>query len=153
MKAYSSKKWTDGIDTFNASYISLMTSLCALVMMQLRYTVPALTAEMLFRLLFQHISVTNSILTPDTAHPINIGTHGDPTLPGGGNAIDSLQLFEPRHLELSSRLAYILTASDGNLITDVTFTDLRIEDNSAGRIADAITYKNSAFGTWAGEWS
>ena len=27
---------------------------------------------------------------PDVAHPINIGTHGDPTAPGGGVVIDNL---------------------------------------------------------------
>ena len=45
-----------------------------------------------------NISVTNSILMPDVAHPINIGTHGDPTAPGGGYTIDNDQLFEYGHL-------------------------------------------------------
>ena len=56
-----------------------MTSLCVVVMMQLRYTVRALMAECFVQAIYsKHISVTNSILTPDIAHPINIGTHGDP---------------------------------------------------------------------------
>ena len=91
VKAYSSKKWTDGIDTFNASNITIndifmRTGDDAIAI----YGSRANGGNVYSGLNSSHISVTNSILTPDTAHPINIGTHGDPTLPGGGDTIDTL---------------------------------------------------------------
>ena len=151
VKAYSSKKWTDGIDTFNASYITIndifmRTSDDAIAI----YGSRANGGNVYSGFYSSHINVTNSILTPDTAHPINIGTHGDPTLPGGGNAIDSLSFSNLDIWSYHQALPISVAASDGNLITDVTFTDLRIEDQSAGRVADAITYKSSAYGLGPG---
>ena len=59
---------------------------------------------------------------PDIAHPINIGTHGDPSAPGGG---DTIEISAFRILDISEIIIkaclYPLTASDGNLITNVTF--------------------------------
>ena len=38
------------------------------------------------------------------------------------------------------------TASDGNLFTNATFTDINIEDEGANRIMEFLTYKNPGFG-------
>ena len=151
VKAYSSKKWTDGIDTFNASYITIndifmRTSDDAIAI----YGSRANGGNVYSGFYSSHINVTNSILMPDTAHPINIGTHGDPTLPDGGDALDSLSFSNLDIWSYHQALPISVAASDGNLITDVTFTDLRIDDQSAGRIADVITYKSSAYGLGPG---
>jgi hypothetical protein len=91
VKAYSGNKWGDGIDLFNASNVSIND-----IFMRTSDDAIAVYGSRAGGGIYQgnhsnNISVTNSILTPDTAHPINIGTHGDPSLPGGGGSIESLR--------------------------------------------------------------
>ena len=81
----------------------------------------------------KNITVTNSILQPDLARPINIGTHGFPWAPGGGHTIEDLTFS---NLDLwiyndGQRIQFI--SADGNLIQNVNFTDIRIDDTVEGR--------------------
>ena len=81
----------------------------------------------------KNITVTNSILQPDLARPINIGNHGFPWAPGGGHTIEDLTFS---NLDLwihnqGKRIQFI--SGDGNLIQDVNFSDIRINDTVEGR--------------------
>ena len=87
-KAYSFKRWTDGIEhsllpVFTINNYFMRTGDDAVAIYGARFT-----AARIIRAITDHISVTNSILMPDVAHPINVGTHGDPTKPGGGETIE-----------------------------------------------------------------
>ena len=82
------------LTSFRFHMLPSMTTLCALAMMRLRYTVARNFGGNDYSGNTTHISVTNSILQPDVAHPINIGTHGDPTAAGGGDTIEDLNFLE-----------------------------------------------------------
>ena len=77
-KAYSYKNWTDGIDTFAATNITIndyygRTGDDSIAI----YTARANGGNIWYGNT-KNITVTNSILKPDFARPINIGTHGFP---------------------------------------------------------------------------
>lgn len=150
IKAYSGNKWGDGIDTFNSSNISidniyLRTSDDAIAIYGSRASGGVYQAGY-----SKNISVTNSILAPDTAHPINIGTHGEPSLPGGGGTIESLTFSNIDIWDYHQALQISVTASDGTVVSNVSFSDLRIEDHAPGRIADVVTFNNPGFGLGPG---
>ena len=70
---------------------------------------------------------------PDLARPINIGTHGFPWAPGGGHTIENLN-FSNLDIWLHNsahRIQFI--SADGNLIQNVKFNDIRIDDPVEGR--------------------
>ncbi|MFF3332751.1 LamG-like jellyroll fold domain-containing protein [Streptomyces sp. NPDC002888] len=150
VKAYSGNKWGDGVDLFNASNVSIND-----IFMRTSDDAIAIYGSRPDGGIYQgnhsnNISVTNSILTPDTAHPINIGTHGDPSLPGGGGSIESLSFSNIDIWDYHQALAISVTAGDGAVVSDVSFTDIRIDDNAPGKIVDVLTYKNPGYGLGPG---
>ena len=150
-KSYSRKRWSDGIDTFSASNISFNDLFMrngddAVAIYGSRFNGGMTWTGNLSK----NISVTNSILFPDVAHPINIGTHGDPTSPGGGDTIDNISFKNIDIFGNYTRHPISLTSSDGNLVTNATFEDIRIEGNSVAQIMEILTYKNAGFSTATG---
>ncbi len=150
-KSYSRKRWSDGIDTFSSSNISFNDLFMrngddAVAIYGSRFNGGMTWTGNLSK----NISVTNSILLPDVAHPINIGTHGDPTAPGGGDTIDNISFSNIDILGNFTRQPISLTSSDGNLVTNATFSDIRIEGNSVAQILEVLTYKNAGFSTAPG---
>ncbi|WP_055523943.1 LamG-like jellyroll fold domain-containing protein [Streptomyces graminilatus] len=148
--AYSGNKWGDGIDLFNASNVSIND-----IFMRTSDDSIAVYGSKPSGGVYQgnhshNISVTNSILTPDTAHPINIGTHGDPSLPGGGGSIESLSFSNIDIWDYHQALQISVTASDGTVVSDVMFDNIRIDDHAPGRIADVLTFNNPGYGLGPG---
>lgn len=94
-----------------------------------------------------NISVTNTILYTDAAHPVEIGWHGNYNKKNNGLEISNLR-FENIDI-LEQDVAYLksngeydrdyegalsINCSDGNKCSDITFKDIRIEDFSNGRL-------------------
>ncbi len=145
-KAYSFKRWTDGIDIFASQYVTInnyfaRTGDDAIAIYGARNfggnNYSGNTA---------HISVTNSFLMPDVAHPINVGTHGDPSKPGGGETIEDLNFSNITIWQKNGSKYISLTASDGLLVNKVKLTDITIEDENQGRFIEVLTFKNNGFG-------
>jgi hypothetical protein len=80
--------------------------------------------------------VTNSILWADIAHPINIGGHGSP---GGAEVIEDIQF---RNIDVlahdeDDRMYQGVMAigdADNNLVRNVLFDDVRIDDIEEGML-------------------
>ena len=136
-KGFSYRKWTDGIDTFGVTNVSIND-----IFMRTGDDCIALYSSRanggrLWSGDSQNISITNSVLMPDVARPINMGTHGDPSQPGGGETIDTINISNIDILEhntaVKANIAPIqVFVGDGNLITNVNFTDIRTEDACVG---------------------
>ncbi|MFC8520266.1 RICIN domain-containing protein [Streptomyces sp. NPDC057257] len=96
-------------------------------------------------------NVTNSILMPGKAHPVNVGTHGNPDDPDtiSGITISNVDILTHNPL-YGGALPISITASDSNLVKDVLLTDIRWEDVLVGKFLDVITYKNPGYGLSVG---
>jgi hypothetical protein len=132
-KAYGSNKWGDGIDAFasknvtiNDVYIRSHDDSVAI------YNARGNGGRVWYGD-SQNLTVSNSILQPYFARPINIGTHGFTWAPGGGQMIENVTFS---NLDLwiyngGQRVQFI--SADGNLIQNVSFNDIRIDDTKEGR--------------------
>jgi hypothetical protein len=137
IKGFSYRSWTDGIDTMGSTNVTVNDGFIRSGDDSMAiYTA---RPESNFWGNTTNLTVTNMILMPDVARPINFGTHGDPTDYEGGLLIDSVS-FSNIDIMLNntgSPMAPIqFTNGDGNLIQNVTFTDIRIEDNYVNSIVN-----------------
>jgi hypothetical protein len=128
-KSFSANKWGDAIDTFAASNISIndvyiRSSDDSVAIYNARQN-----GGRIWYGNTNNITVTNSILQPDLARPINIGTHGFTWAPGGGHAIENLTFSNLDFWLYNSAAQMQFISSDGNLIQNVNFTDIRIDDH------------------------
>jgi hypothetical protein len=149
-KAFSYRKWTDGIDLFCCKNVTiddvfLRTGDDAIAIYGHRDIFYGNTSN---------ITVTNSILMPDVAHPINIGMHGN-TVAGAEETIDSLTFknidilehYEPQ-VDYQGTMAF--TDGDANLISNIRFEDIRVEDFTQGQLLNVRAVYNTKYNTAPG---
>jgi hypothetical protein len=98
------------------------------------------------------ITVQNATLWADVAHPILVGTHGSTPQPEvlerlTFRNLDILDHMEPQ-LDYQGCLA--LNAGDSNLIRQVRFEDIRIEDFRQGQLVNLRVFYNRKYCTSSG---
>lgn len=104
----------------------------------------------------RNINVSGCVLMPDRAHPINFAVHGDGTSPNGGRLFDNLNF---KDLDLLTYNTYAedsdgsmlplsigFNVCEGNMITNVYFEDIRIQDAAQNKIID-MKISTSSYGT------
>jgi hypothetical protein len=95
------------------------------------------------------VTVRNSVLWADVAHPFLTGTHGDPA----GNdiiediAVQNVDILEHDEFRGGDLYQGALAVNAGNRVTvrDVRFDDVRIEDFSRGQVVNLKVFRNPAF--------
>ncbi|WP_442952844.1 discoidin domain-containing protein [Paenibacillus sp. Soil522] len=132
-KAFGANKWGDGIDTFAATNITINDSFIRSHDDSVAIYNARANGGNVWYGDTKNITLTNSILMPDLARPINMGTHGFTWAPGGGQTIENVTFS---NLDLwiyngGQRIQFI--SADGNLIQNVNFNDIRIDDTREGR--------------------
>jgi hypothetical protein len=132
LKSFSSRGWSDGIDLMSCSdvlvdgvFMRNSDDCIAVYGHRWDYYGDA-----------RNITVQNSTLWADVAHPVNVGTHGNPDSPEVieniiFKNIDILNHDEP---QINYQGCIALNASDGNLIRNVRVEDIRIEDFEQGQL-------------------
>jgi hypothetical protein len=96
-----------------------------------------------------NVTVRNSTLWADVAHPILIGTHGNPE-PGkeetieniSFNNIDILNHDEP---QLDYQGCMSINVSDGNLARNIRFENIRVEDFERGQLINMRVAYNKKY--------
>ena len=88
LKGFSYKSWTDGIDNMGSSNVTVNDGFIRSGDDSMAFYTAR--PESNFWGNTTNITVTNMVLMPDVARPINFGTHGDPTEYEGGLLIDSI---------------------------------------------------------------
>jgi polygalacturonase len=139
LRAFSCKGWSDGIDLMSCSDV-----LVDGVFMRNSDDCIALYGH---RWNFYgdatNIVVQNSTLWADVAHPILIGTHGDPEHPDTianlvFTNIDILNHDEP---QIAYQGCLSINVSDENLARDIRFENIRVEDFEQGQLINLrVTY-------------
>ena len=150
-KAYGVNRWGDGIDAFASTNITINDAFVRSHDDSIAiYNSRANGGNICIQVLFQPYQCNELYSQPDIARPINIGTHGFPWAPGGGNTIENVSFS---NLDLwiynqGQRIQFI--SSDGNLIQNVNFTDIRIDDHCRKPI---LIYEYPELGLWLRAWN
>jgi hypothetical protein len=141
IRSFSAKGWADGIDLMSCSDVLvdgvfLRTSDDCIALYCHRWT---------FYGDCRNITVRNSTLWADVAHPIMIGTHGNPE-PGKAETIDNLtfnniDILNHDEPQLNYQGCMTINVSDENLAENITFGNIRIEDFEQGQLVNLrVTY-------------
>lgn len=132
LKTFSAGSWTDGIDLMGCSDVEIDN-----VFLRTSDDSIAIYADRGdYRGDARNYRVTNSTLWADIAHPINIGLHGSKDSP---RTIENIRF---RNIDIlghdeddrNYQGALAITAGDNNLVRDVRFEDIRIDDIEEGMI-------------------
>ena len=127
-KGFGNTKWTDGIDIFTSSNVTINDSFIRSGDDSIAVYGGRQNGGNFYNRDVQNMNVTGSILWPDKAHSINIGFHGDPTAPGGGANLDSLSfkdidILTHDPVDAGFTLPIAINVANGNLITNVNFEE------------------------------
>ena len=99
-----------------------------------------------------NIQVKNATLWADIAHPIFIGTHGDPPHPDtlGIMIFKNIDILDQNEDQIDYQGCIALNAGDGNLISNIRFEDIRIGDIRKGQVVNLRVMFNHKYNTAAG---
>lgn len=148
LRAFSSEIWSDGIDLMSCrdvliDGVFLRTSDDCVAIYGHRWDYYGDV---------RNITVQNSTLWADVAHPIVIGTHGNPENPEVIEGIKILNCDVLNHHEpqLGYQGCIAVNASDANLVRDVWVEDVRIADFEEGQILNLRVNFNQDYATAPG---
>jgi hypothetical protein len=98
------------------------------------------------------ITVRNSTLWADVAHPILVGTHGSTPQPEVLERLTfrNLDILDHKEPQLDYQGCLALNAGDSNLIRQVRFEDIRIEDFRQGQLVNLRVFYNRKYCTSPG---
>jgi hypothetical protein len=100
----------------------------------------------------KNIIMQNSTLWADVAHPIQIGTHGNTPKP---DVIENLRysnidILDHKEMQIDYQGCLSINAGDNNLIRDIVFENIRIEDFRQGQLINLRVFYNSKYCTSPG---
>ena len=100
----------------------------------------------------KNIVMQNSILWADVAHPILIGTHGNTPNPEIIEDITykNIDILDHREMQIDYQGCMSINAGDNNLVRNVTFEDIRIEDFRQGQLVNLRVFYNDKYCTSPG---
>lgn len=98
------------------------------------------------------VTVRASTLWADVAHPILVGTHGDSVHPEtlSGLRFQNLDILDHREPQIDYQGCMSLNAGDSNLIRDVVFEDIRVDDFRMGQLLNLRVMFNHKYNTSPG---
>lgn len=100
----------------------------------------------------QNVTMQNSTLWADVAHPILIGTHGnseDPDILENLNYIN-IDILDHKEMQVDYQGCMSINAGDNNLVRNVRFEDIRVEDFREGQLVNLRVFFNEKYCTAPG---
>lgn len=147
-KSFSSKGWSDGIDLMccpdvliDGVFLRNSDDCIAIYGHRWEFFGDA-----------RNITVKNSTLWADVAHPVNIGTHGNPAKPEvlENLTFTNLDILNHDEPQISYQGCFAINASDENLVRNVLVDDVRIEDFEQGQLVNLRVAFNKKYATAPG---
>lgn len=132
LKSFSSRGWSDGIDLMSCSDVLIdgvfmrnSDDCIAIYGHRWDYFGDA-----------RNITVQNSTLWADVAHPVMMGTHGNPSSPEiiENIILKNLDILNHHEPQINYQGCIAVNASDENLIKNIRAEDIRIEDFEQGQL-------------------
>ena len=93
------------------------------------------------------IVMRNATLWADVAHPILIGTHGNVAHPDTLEHItyDNIDILDHNEMQIDYQGCMSIDAGDENLVRDVVFKDIRVEDFRCGQLVNLRVFFNKKY--------
>ena len=100
----------------------------------------------------RNITVQNSMLWADVAHPILVGTHGDSDHPDTLEDLtfSNMDILDQQEPQLDYQGCMSLNAGDSNLIRRVKFENIRVDDFRKGQLFNLRVFYNKKYNTSPG---
>lgn len=148
IRSFSSKGWSDGIDMMSCSDVDID----GVFMRNSDDCIALYGHRWQYYGNCRNITVRNSILWADVAHPIMMGTHGNPENPEvieniTFRNIDILNQDEP---QLNYQGCMSINVSDENLARNILFEDIRVDDIEQGQLVNLRVTYNKKYATAPG---
>lgn len=149
VKSISSYGWGDGMNVYSSKNISYDRVFCR--NSDDCTTVYASRGESKGGC--ENILMQNSTLWADVAHPIFIGLHGSATAIGVDAPSDTISNLTYRNIDIldqaEKQLDYqgclAINAGDNNVVRDITFDNIRIEDFREGQLVNFRIFFNKKY--------
>ncbi|MFF8968979.1 glycosyl hydrolase family 28 protein [Streptomyces sp. NPDC014995] len=148
VRAFSHQGWGDGIQLYCSENVTidgcfLRTSDDSIALYTHRWDFYGDT---------RNITVKNCSLWADVAHPINIGVHGNSDNPEmlENLTYENIDILDHREPQVTYQGAIAFMVGDSNLVRDVTFDDIRVEDFRWGQLIHMRVEYNPKYNTSAG---
>lgn len=101
----------------------------------------------------KNVTMENAVLWADVAHPIMIGVHGSAKELGPEATPDTIQNIKYRNIDVldhhEMQLDYqgvmAIDAGDNNIVRDITFENVNVEDFRKGRLIDIRVFFNQKY--------
>ncbi len=134
LRSFSHLGWGDGIDIFCSENVTID----GVFMRNSDDCIAIYTHRWDYYGDTRNITVKNSTLWADVAHPINIGTHGNPD-PNAPQVLENLRfenidILDHREPQLLYQGCIAINPGDGNLVRDVKVDGMRVEDIRWGQL-------------------
>ncbi|KIM93159.1 glycoside hydrolase family 28 protein [Oidiodendron maius Zn] len=99
-----------------------------------------------------NITIRNSSLWADIAHPFVAGTHGNTVNPETmtGVTIQNVDILDQREMQMWYQGCIALNAGDLNLLQDFRIEDIRVEDIRLGQLVNFRVMENPMYNTYPG---
>ena len=99
-----------------------------------------------------NITMQNSTLWADVAHPIMIGIHGNSEDPDTIRNLTykNIDILDHKEMQIDYQGCMTINAGDNNLIKDVLFEDIRVEDFREGQLVNLRIFYNEKYCTAPG---
>ena len=100
----------------------------------------------------KNITMQNSTLWADVAHPILIGTHGNTPHPEVLENLNyiNIDILDHKEAQIDYQGCMSLNAGDSNLIRNVRFENIRVEDFRQGQLVNIRVFYNTKYCTSPG---
>lgn len=150
IRSFSSRGWSDGIDLMSCSDVFIED-----VFMRNSDDCIAIYGHRWdFYGDSRNVEVRNAVLWADVAHPIMIGTHGN-AAPGKLEVIENLlftniDILNHDEPQINYQGCLAINVSDENLVRNIRFENIRIEDFQQGQLFNLRVTFNKKYATAPG---
>ncbi|MEU9956367.1 putative Ig domain-containing protein [Streptomyces sp. NPDC050982] len=140
LHSYSCGQWGDGIDVFSSEDVLIE----GVFMRNSDDCVAVYAHRWDYYGDCRNITVRDSTLWADVAHPVNIGTHGNPEKPEviENIVLSNIDVLQHREPQVLYQGCFALNPGDGNLIRNVRIQDVRVEDFTCGQLVNMRVMAN-----------
>ena len=99
-----------------------------------------------------NITMKNSTLWADVAHPIMIGIHGNTQNPDiiQNLTYSNIDILDHKEMQVDYQGCLTINAGDNNLVKDVVFENIRVEDFREGQLVNLRIFYNEKYCTAPG---
>jgi len=150
IKSFSAKGWSDGIDLMSCSDVLIDD----VFMRNSDDCIAIYGHRWEFYGNAKNYMIQNSTLWADIAHPTNIGLHGNAE--SGGDILENIifsniDILEHDEDDRNYQGCMAISASDNNLVKNIRYEDIRIEDIQEGQLFNFRVYFNEKYSNAPGK--